>query len=118
MTPDKRSGVALLEALVAMIILSTSGLALTAVLRQTSRAQAELMAAERQLDTADRVLAAMTLLTARDLDQRIGSRTVGELVSSVERPEAGLYRIALADAGHPDRTLLATVVYRPGLVPR
>lgn len=118
MSGKHHRGVALLEVLVAMTILSTTGLALTTVLRQAAGAQVELASAERQLDTADRVLAAMTLLTAKDLDQRIGSRTVGEFVTSVDRPEAGLYRIALADTGHPDRTLLATVVYRPSQVAR
>jgi hypothetical protein len=65
------------------------------------------------LRAADRVLTAMTLLGRTDLDRRIGRHPVGEFEVHVSRPERVLYRIAIAAAAAPERTLLATVVHRP-----
>ncbi len=105
-------GVALLDVLVALTILSTSGLAITALLRQAISAHTALVVRETTMDNADRVLAALTLLTRNDLDQRLGQHRIGEFISDIQRPESGLYRIALAEVVAPDRTLLVTVVHR------
>jgi hypothetical protein len=94
------------------MILSTAGLALTALLRQAVQAQAALHASEATMDAADRVLAALTLLGRDDLDRRLGRHEVGEFLADIQRPERGLYRIALAESSAPERTLLVTVVYR------
>ena len=76
--------------------------------------QAGLRTRERELVQAERVLAASTLLERRDLERRIGRRTIGEFLVEVARPEPTLFRIAVATADHPDAALLVTVVYRPG----
>ena len=110
--PSDRRGIALLDVLVALAILSTAGLALTAVLRQALQAQAALRTSESTMDAADRVLASLTLLGGDDLSRRLGRHEVGEFLSDIQRPERGLYRIALAEASGPERTLLVTVVYR------
>ena len=107
-----RKGFALLDVLVAIAILSTSALALTAVLRQAVQAQATGTAEESLMDSADRVMVAMSLLGQDDLDLRLGQRPVGEFLVEVQRPERGLYRLALAQATAPERVLLVTVVYR------
>ncbi len=116
--PSDRQGIALLDALVALTILSGSALSLTAVLRQAVQAQTALSHEEELLDNADRLLAAMTLLGAGDLDQRLGSRTLGAFVTTVQRPERGLYRIAIAEGDSPGRILLVTVVHRAPPEPR
>ena len=64
------------------------------------------------LDEADRVLSAVTLLAADDLDRRLGSHPVGEFVVDVQRPRRFLYRIAVAEGDAPARMLLVTVVAR------
>lgn len=105
-------GIALLDALIALTILSSAGLALTGLLRQAINAQAEVARAESTMDAADRVLSALTLLRREDLDRRLGQHRIGEFLSDVQRPEPGLYRIALAEASAPERELLVTVVHR------
>lgn len=110
--PSDRRGIALLDVLIALTILGTAGLALTSLLRQAITAQAELVKVESTMDNADRVLAALTLLGREDLDRRLGQHRIGEFVSDIQRPEPGLYRVALAEASAPERMLLVTVVYR------
>jgi type II secretory pathway component PulJ len=105
-------GIALLDVLVALAILSSTGLALTALLRQSIQAQSALRASEATMDAADRVLATITMLGRADLDRRVGRHEVGEFLTDIQWPERNLYRIALAEASAPDRTLLVTVVYR------
>jgi len=106
------SGTALLEVLAALAILGTAGLSLVALVHQSVRSQAEAARAERMLDEADRVLSAVTLLAADDLDRRLGSHPVGEFVVDVQRPRRFLYRIAVAEGDAPARMLLVTVVAR------
>jgi hypothetical protein len=105
-------GIALLDVLVALAILSTAGLSMTALLRQAVRAQAALRASGATMDAADRVLVALSLLGRNDLDSRLGRHRVGEFLSDIQRPERGLYRIALAEVSAPERALLVTVVWR------
>jgi len=111
--PGRERGVALLDVLIALAILGSAGLSLTALLRQSVQAQAAARQAEVTMDAADRVLAAMTLLGRSDLDLRLGRHVVGEFSVEVMRPERILYRIAVADVDAPGRPLLVTVVHRP-----
>ena len=106
-------GTALLEALVALAILSAAGIGVVGVMSTGLRSERELIARERQAAAADRVLSAMALLTGEDLDRRIGVATVGEFSVSVQRPEPLLYRIAVAPRETRSHPLLVTVVYRP-----
>lgn len=108
----QRQGFALLEVLVGIALLGSAGLGVVLALRQASVAEAVAAEQERYLAAADRVLAAMTLLQAGELDQRIGAQRIGEFVVRVARPEAALYRIAVADSGVRDHELLTTVVFR------
>lgn len=108
----RRQGFALLEVLVSIALLGSAGLGVVQALRQASVAEAIAAEQERHLADADRVLAAMTLLQAGELDQRIGAHRIGEFVVGVERPEVTLYRLSLADTAAPEHELLTTVVYR------
>lgn len=101
----------LLEVIAALAILTFAGLAL---LERTSAAvQEAARSAEREqrLSAEERVLVAQTVLSRRDLDRRLGTRTYGELMVTVQRPRRGLYRIGVAWVQGPED--LVTVVYRP-----
>ena len=95
-------GVALLEVLAAILILSVAGLALLELVSAGTRAVTTARARERELADEERLLAAYTLLTRSDLDRRLGQREVGPYVAQVERPERMLYRIALGRRVVPD----------------
>jgi type II secretory pathway pseudopilin PulG len=112
-TRRPNAGIALLEVLVALVILSTAGTALVELVGAGLRGERDSNMREQTLAAEDRVLAAMALLKREDLDRRIGQHPVGEFFVDVERPEETLYRIALAEAQAPDLEDLVTVVYRP-----
>lgn len=105
-------GIALLETLVALAILSGAGLALLDLVTGGLRAEREARGRERVLAAEDRVLTALTLLKREELDRRLGHHPLGELIVDIERPEQTLYRIALARAESPQVEDLVTVVYR------
>ena len=107
-----RRGAVLLEAVVSLTILSLVGGATLGILGEGVRWARRVAEEDHQLEAAGRVLTAMTLLTRRELDLRLGTRTVGDLVVTVGRPERALYRIAVADPLAPEAELLVTVVHR------
>ncbi len=106
-------GVALLEVLVALAIISGAGLALLNLVTGGIRAEQDARERERVLAVEERVLTALTLLKRGDLDQRLGRHPIGELIADVERPERTLYRIAIVQSQSPQFEDLVTVVYRP-----
>jgi len=107
-----RHGVVLLEVLVALIILATAGIALVEVVAAGLRAERDAHERETLLAAEERVLAALTLLSRPELDQRIGRRHIGEFIADIQRPEPTLYRIALLQKESPHVEDLVTVVYR------
>jgi hypothetical protein len=108
-----RQGVALLEVLVSLAILTTAGAALVAALAAAMRSEHRLGREEAIMLSADRLLAATTLLSRADLDRRLGAHPAGGFVVEVQRPRPALYRIAVADTMKPEWERLVTVVYRP-----
>ncbi|MEO8200997.1 MAG: hypothetical protein ABI679_10785 [Gemmatimonadota bacterium] len=106
-------GVALLEAIIALAILSIGGLSTLGVVTEALKAQHDARAREETITTSSRVLAAMTLLQGKELDQRLGAREVGEFVVKVSRPEKRLFRLAISETKYPEVELLVTVVYKP-----
>ncbi len=108
---DER-GVALLEVLVALAILSGAGLALLDLVSGGLRAERDARERERVLLVEERVLTALTLLKREELDRRIGRHPIGELIVDVERPERTLYRIAIAQETSPSVEDVVTVVFR------
>ncbi len=107
-----RRGAVLLEAVVSLAILSLAGGTVLTLLGEGLGWSRRITAEARQLESASRVLTAMTLLTRRELDLRLGVREVGDLVVTVGRPERSLYRIAVSDPAAPAVDLLVTVVHR------
>lgn len=103
---------ALLEVLIALLILSTAGTAMVELVGAGLRSERDARIREQTLAAEERVMAAMTLLKREDFDRRLGRREVGEFVVDVERPERTLYRVAIAQSGSPQVEELVTVVYR------
>lgn len=110
-------GVALLEVLVALLILATTGIALVELVGAGLRGERIARAREHTVATEERLMAALTLLNRRELDQRIGRRQIGEFLVDVQRPERMLYRIALLQGQSPQVEDLVTVVYRAESAP-
>lgn len=105
-------GIALLEVLAAVVILTIAGLTLVQFVAQVTASTRT--ARDREVEQLDeeRLLVATTLLTRSDLDLRIGDRDVGPYVVMVARPEPSLYRIAVGRETAPTIEDLVTVVYR------
>lgn len=124
MRPDPASrrarirGAALIEAIVAMTILSVGGLSAVGVLQEALRSEAALQEREEALLTANRVLSAMVLLSRTDLERRLGRHEIGELLVDVQRPQPALFRIAVAHVSAPGVEALVTVVFRPEAIGR
>lgn len=105
-------GVALLEVLAAVVILGVAGLALVELVAGGTRAVGVSRDRERELLDAERLLTAWSLLKRDELDQRIGERVVGPYLVRVQRPERGLYRLAVGRSAAPEVEELVTVVWR------
>lgn len=107
-------GAVLLEVLAAIVVFALAALALTELVAGSVRALGEIRAREHVLADQERLLTAYTLLTKSELDQRLGSRTVGPYLVAIQRPEPALYRIAVSRSETPELEDLVTVVYRAG----
>jgi hypothetical protein len=105
-------GTVLLELVVALAILSLAGVGLVELVGAHTRALGAARERERELWDEDRLLAAYTLLTTGELNQRLGSREVGPYMVSVQRPEVALYRIAISRTVASTVEDLVTVVHR------
>lgn len=113
MTRNPRGGFALLEALVALTIVTVVGVSVVVLGQQTLQTERTAASEELLYADADRLMAAVSLLRRSELDQRLGGHEVGAYLVTVQRPESSLYRLSLARTKAPDRELLVTVVYRP-----
>lgn len=110
---NRLRGAILLECLVALTMVALFGLPALSLSRAMISALTDAAHEERLASRADRTLAVVALLKRKELDQRLGRHQLGGFTVNVQRPEVGLYRIALADTTAPDVELLVTVVYRP-----
>lgn len=105
-------GAMLLEVLVAVLVLSASGLTLVGLVSAGLGEERDARERERVLAAEERLLAALTLLRREELDRRLGLHGLGEFVVDVQRPERALYRIAIGQDRSPHVEDLVTVVYR------
>lgn len=107
----QRSGVAMLEAMIALLIF---GLVITAFLRVT---QAVLLVERRTVKAEDEMALANELMNKAvlwpevDLTRRFGKRPEGQFDLYVDRIAPSLYAIVISQPS--GRDLLKTVVYRP-----
>ena len=101
-------GVVLLEVLLALVILGIVGIGAVSIVTDASQAVARASRMEREAIDRDRILTALSLMTARELGDRIGLTTLGSHQIRIARIAPALYAISV---GH-DRLAMATVVYR------
>jgi type II secretory pathway component PulJ len=106
---------ALLEVLVALMLLASAGVAAVQLAAATLEALTAAQLRERELSQMEQVLLQHVLLAGSDLDQRLGEREVFGVIVEVQRPEAALYRIVVRARGQ--RESLVTVVHRAGVRP-
>lgn len=105
-------GAALLEIVAALAVLSLASLTLIEVVSSQIRSTHLAAQREREIWDQDRLLSAHALLSATDLDLRLGTREAGPYLVTVQRPEPTLYRIAIARRSAPEVEDLVTVVHR------
>ncbi len=108
----RRRGVAVLEAIVAITILAVVGTSVSSLVLQASEGMVRQRAREALIRSADAALTAHALLDRRDLDLRLGTRSIGALEAYVSRPEPDLYRVSIVDSAARTRELLATLLFR------
>jgi type II secretory pathway pseudopilin PulG len=107
-----RRGAVLLEAIVALAILSVAGTAAVTMVSQSADAVRRARESAGEVARADAFLHAAALWTREDLDRRLGRRRQGPWTMFVQRPTAELYEVTLADSAG-ERVLLRTSLHRP-----
>lgn len=110
--PSPRRGVALLEAIVALAIFATVGIAALTMAAGANRAAADARKADEEVREASRFLEAVALWTRNDLDQRLGDRGQGPWILRIDRPLPELYTVTLSDSLR-HVPLLSTSLFRP-----
>lgn len=107
----KPSGVVLLEVIVALTILSFSIASTAAVavasLDSVRRAEGDEDAVQR----ATALMTAVSMWPRADLDRHLGMHAEGDMLLRIDRPDATLYDVSIADS--TGRTaMLHTMLYR------
>ncbi|HEU4557051.1 MAG TPA: hypothetical protein VFS20_04350 [Longimicrobium sp.] len=105
-----KAGAALLEAVVALLILGTACVAASAMAAAFSRTVAAARELDRETREASAFLDAVSLWTRADLDRRLGERRQGAWRMRVDRPVSTLYTVVLADSTGVE--LLRTSLFR------
>jgi hypothetical protein len=106
-----RLGVVLLEAMVALTILTIAALASAAMVRQALDSVRHAQAVEEDVRKASAFMDDIALWPRADLDRHLGNRAEGPWRLSIDRPIPTLYLVALTDS-HSRRELLHTALYR------
>ena len=107
-----RPGVVLLEAIVALTILTVAALASVVMARQAVESVRRAEIAEADLRRASAFMDAIALWPRADLDRHLGNRAEGPWRLTIERPVPTLYLVALTDS-LSRRELVRTALYRP-----
>jgi type II secretory pathway pseudopilin PulG len=115
MRRDKRRGAVLLEAMIALAILSSAGIAVVGLTAESARAVERVRAAEKEMRAANALFSAVALWTREDLDRHLGGRHQGHWIMRVDRPGPTLYVVTLNDSTNR-ALILRTSLYRPEAV--
>jgi type II secretory pathway component PulJ len=107
-----RRGVVLLEAIVALTILTIAALASAAMVRQAVDSVRRARETERDIRQISAFMEAIALWPRADLDRHLGNRPEGSWRLQIERPVATLYIVALTDSLSRGE-LVRTALYRP-----
>lgn len=102
----------LLEAIVALAILSSAGVVMVSFAAENARAVAQARSAESDLRAANAFFNAVSLWSRDDLDRHLGDRHQGHWIMRVDRQRPTLYVITLSDSTRR-APFLRTSLYRP-----
>jgi type II secretory pathway pseudopilin PulG len=117
-----RAGAALLEALVALVILATAAVSAARLVTEAGQTVSRAREAEGDVRRASAFMHAVALWSREDLDRHLGERDEGPWVLHVERMTPRVYDVTIAQRSIPTdfassrpsgRVLLATSLYRP-----
>lgn len=108
----RRDGVVLLEAIVALTLLTIAALATVAVVRQGVESARRATVAESEIQRASAFMEAIALWPRADLDRHLGDRPEGPWRLVIDRPIPTLYRVALTDSSSR-RELVRSALFRP-----
>ena len=106
-----RTGVAIIEVMVAMTILATAGVALLSMARSHLAGVALAESRDAESRRVNALMVAASLWSPSDLDRHLGQRRQGPWTMIVDRAHPSLYRVAIADS--TGAVLLDTWLYRP-----
>jgi len=110
-----RRGVALIDALIALVILATAGVGFVALLAQTASTLRGLRDRERLVYRASSRLAAISVLPRSELLGRLGETVDDDFVLRVSQSAGGLFDVAILQP-HSSRLLVRTTLYRPDTI--
>jgi type II secretory pathway pseudopilin PulG len=102
----------LLEAIVALTILTIAALASVGMVRQGIESVRRAEEAEHDVRKASAFMEAIALWPRADLDRHLGNRAEGPWRLQIDRPAPTLYLVALTDS-LSRRELVRTALYRP-----
>jgi len=106
-----RTGMVLLEVIVAMTILSVSALAVLVLSVEDADAVVRAQARAAETQRVSNFLNEVALWPHKDLDRHLGERPEGPWMLRIDHPNAALYVISLRDSS-ATAVLLSTTVYR------
>jgi Tfp pilus assembly protein PilV len=110
----RRAGSALIEVIVAIVLLATAGTGLVTLLGQTSRTMRTTLESERLTHRASEELNRFALLDRAGLLARAGRFRSRGWTIDVEPDGNGLFDLTIAESD-TTRLLLTTTLYRPAL---
>ena len=107
----RRSGVVLLEALCALVVLAVAGIALIEVTATAMRVVTDAGATERTREEQARILTVHQLMTAGELMERTGIRLLGDLTVEIAPMARGLFRVTVSAPQPTSVAPLCTIIY-------
>ena len=110
-----KSGAAIVEVLVALVVLAVGGAGLVAMLGQTQASVNLTQRRERELAPAAQLLDEALTLSHHELEARLGSTRRRGFVLTIAAAAPSLYALEVADTA-TGVALLRTAVYRPDSV--
>ena len=107
-----KAGAVLLEAIIALVILSVAGTAAVTLVSQSADSVRRARIADAEMREASAFFHAVALWTREDLDRRLGEREQGRWKLLVQRPAPTLYEVVLTDSA-VSYEILRTTLFRP-----
>lgn len=111
-----RRGVALIETLIALVLLAFAGTGMVSLLAQTLNRDHDVHAREAETADAARLLGAIAVLPRSDLVDRIGVAREPALWLEVDQRSASLFDVVVRDTLRRTE-LVQTTLFRPDTAP-